>query len=302
MHYLLTGGTGFVGRALCRELLDDGHRVSVLTRDREQARLQLGSNVNLLGDLQELAPTEKIDVIVNLAGAPIAERRWSDNRKRVLVDSRVELTRQIVRLVQRLERKPGCLVSASAIGFYGAGDARPLDEHSPANREFTHELCKRWEQEARSVEAAGVRTCIIRLGIVLGPDGGMLQKLLPPFRLGVGGRLGSGNQMMSWVHRDDVVAVIRRLSEEDSMDGVFNVTAPTPVSNAGFTRALAGVLGRPALLPLPSWFIRLVFGEMGDRLLLHGQCVMPVRLQEAGYSFRYRNISEALRASVAGGR
>jgi len=300
MHYLLTGGTGFVGTALCRGLLDDGHRVSVLTRDYARARMRLGQEVDLLRELQELPSTEAIDVIVNLAGAPIAERRWSDRRKRVLADSRVETTRQIVQLVQRLEQRPECMVSASAIGYYGAGDARPLTENSPANSEFTHELCKRWEAEARKVEAAGVRTCIARLGIVLGPGGGMLQKLLTPFRLGLGGRLGSGEQMMSWVHRDDVVAVIRRLSEDQSMDGVFNVTAPAPVSNAEFTRALARTLGRPALLPLPAWFVRLVFGEMGDRLLLNGQCVMPARLQEAGYGFRYRDIEEALRASLTG--
>lgn len=298
MHYLITGGTGFIGKALCRRLLDEGHRVSVLTRDYARARMSLGRDVELLRELQELEAGERVDIIVNLAGAPIADRRWSASRKAELVNSRVEVTRQIVQLVQRLEHRPQCLISASAVGFYGASDARPLTEQSPANNEFSHELCKRWEEEARKVEAAGVRTCIIRLGIVLGPGGGMLQKLLTPFRLGLGGRLGSGSQMMSWVHRDDVVEVICRLSEDASLEGVFNLTAPAPVSNAEFTRALAGALRRPALLPLPAWFIRLVFGEMGDRLLLHGQCVMPARLQEAGYGFRYRDIREALRDSV----
>ncbi|MEX1197335.1 MAG: TIGR01777 family oxidoreductase [Pseudohongiellaceae bacterium] len=298
MHYLITGGTGFVGQALCRRLLDEGHRVSVLTRDYARARTTLGRDVELLRELQELDAGEQIDVIVNLAGAPIADRRWSPRRKTELVDSRVGTTRQIIQLVQRLQHRPQCLISASAVGFYGAGDAKPLTEQSPANNEFSHELCKRWEEEARKAEAAGVRTCIIRLGIVLGRGGGMLQKLLTPFRLGLGGRLGSGSQMMSWVHRDDVVEVIRRLSEDTSLEGVFNLTAPAPVSNAEFTRALAGVLRRPAVLPLPAWFVRLVFGEMGDRLLLNGQCVMPARLQDAGYGFRYREVREALRDSV----
>lgn len=298
MHYLITGGTGFVGKALCRRLLDDGHRVSVLTRDYARARMRLGREVELLRELQELEADERIDAIVNLAGAPIADRRWSARRKAELVNSRVEVTRQIFQLVQRLEHRPGCLISGSAVGFYGASDARPLTEQSPANNEFSHELCKRWEEEARKIEAAGVRTCIIRLGVVLGQGGGMLQKLLTPFRLGLGGRLGSGSQMMSWVHRDDVVDVILWLSGNESLEGVFNLTAPAPVSNAVFTRTLAEVLGRPALIPLPAWFIRLVFGEMGDRLLLNGQCVMPARLQEAGYSFRYREIREALRDSV----
>lgn len=298
MHYLITGGTGFIGKALCGRLLNDGHRVSVLTRDYARARMRLGREVELLRELQELGAEERIDVIVNLAGAPIADKRWTAARKAELVNSRVEVTRQIVQLVQRLEHRPQCLISGSAVGFYGAGDATPLTEQSPANNEFSHELCKRWEEEARKVEAAGVRTCIIRLGIVLGQGGGMLQKLLTPFRLGLGGRLGQGDQMMSWVHRDDVVDVIVWLSVNESLDGVFNLTAPAPVSNAVFTRTLAGVLHRPALIPLPAWFIRLVFGEMGDRLLLNGQCVMPARLQEAGYSFRYRNIRDALRDSV----
>lgn len=298
MHYLITGGTGFIGKALCGRLLNDGHRVSVLTRDYARARMRLGREVELLRELQELGAEERVDVIVNLAGAPIADKRWTAARKTELVSSRVEVTRQIVQLVQRLEHRPQCLISGSAVGFYGAGDATPLTEQSPANNEFSHELCKRWEEEARKVEAAGVRTCIIRLGIVLGQGGGMLQKLLTPFRLGLGGRLGSGNQMMSWVHRDDVVDVIVWLSGNESLDGVFNLTAPAPVSNAVFTRTLAEVLHRPALIPLPAGFIRLVFGEMGDRLLLNGQCVMPARLQEAGYSFRYRDIRDALRDSV----
>lgn len=298
MHYLVTGGTGFIGEALCHRLLDEGHRVTVLTRDYARARLRLGREVELLRELQELEADTPVDVIVNLAGAPIADRRWSARRKAELVDSRVEVTRQIAQLVQRLEHRPQCLISGSAVGFYGAGDATPLTEKSPANSEFSHELCKRWEEEAQKIEATGVRTCIIRLGIVLGSGGGMLQKLLPPFRLGLGGRIGSGRQMMSWVHRDDVVNVICHLAGDASQQGVFNLTAPAPVSNAEFTRALAEVLHRPALLPLPAWFIRLVFGEMGDRLLLNGQCVMPARLQEAGYSFRYREVREALRDSV----
>lgn len=298
MHYLITGGTGFVGKALCQRLTNDGHRVSVLTRDYARARMRLGREVELLRELQELEADERIDVIVNLAGAPITDRRWTASRKAELVNSRVEITRQVLQLVQRLEHRPQCLISGSAVGFYGASDARPLTEQSPANNEFSHELCKRWEEEARKIEALGVRTCIIRMGVVLGQGGGMLQKLLTPFRLGLGGRLGSGRQMMSWVHRDDVVDVILWFAGNESLEGVFNLTAPAPVSNAEFTRTLAEVLGRPALMPLPAWFIRLVFGEMGDRLLLNGQCVMPARLQEAGYSFRYREIREALRASV----
>lgn len=298
MQFLITGGTGFVGSALCARLLSDGHRVTVLTRDYARARLTLGPDVELVRELRELDAGWPVDVIVNLAGAPIADRRWSEQRKRILVDSRVGVTRELAQLVERLDRKPDCLVSASAVGFYGAGDGRPLTEASEARSEFSHELCKRWEEEARRIEAMGVRTCITRLGIVLDRNGGMLQKLLPPFRLGLGGRIGSGRQMMSWVHRLDVVNVIEWLSREQAQSGVFNLTAPAPVSNAEFTRNLAAVLRRPAWFPLPAWLVRLLFGEMGDRLLLHGQCVLPVRLQEAGYQFRYRRLPEALRDSV----
>lgn len=300
MHYLITGGTGFIGRVLCSRLREEGHRVSVLTRDYAKARLQLGPEIELLRELQELDSNTRIDVIINLAGAPIADRRWTARRKRVLVDSRVEVTAAIYRLVQRLAHRPECLVTASAVGYYGASDERPLTEDAPANSEFTHELCKRWEEEARKIEALGVRTCIVRLGIVLGPKGGMLQKLLTPFRLGLGGRLGDGRQFMSWVHRDDVIEVIHWLSTNSQASGVYNLTAPEPVRNAEFTRSLASVLRRPALFPMPAWLVRLLFGEMGDRLLLHGQCVVPVRLQEAGYRFQYEEITEALRDSVRG--
>lgn len=294
MHFLISGGTGFIGSRLVPALLARGDRVSVLTRDYARARRRLGVDVELIRDLEEVTAEQSVDVMINLAGAGIADRPWTTSRKRVLVQSRVDTTRQLLDLIQRLDRKPACLISASAIGYYGASDGRPLNEAAQANSEFSHELCKQWEAEARKAEALGVRTCITRLGIVLGGREGMLKRLLLPFQLGLGGRIGSGEQMMSWVHVDDVVAAMLFLAEREELDGVFNLTAPNAVTNEVFTAALARQLNRPRLLPMPAWLVRTLFGEMGDRLLLHGQNVVPEHLQEAGFRFSQVEIDHAL--------
>jgi len=295
MHYLISGGSGFIGRPLVTGLLADGHRVTVLTRDYARARLRMGSKPTLVCNVSELAPETDIDVMINLAGAGIADRRWTNPRKRVLMDSRVKITRQMVDLIQRLRKPPLIFVSASAIGFYGASDDRPLRESDPAvTDEFTHELCKRWEAEALRASALGVRTVITRFGIVLGKGGGMIARLNLPFRLGLGGRLGSGEQILSWVHRDDVIAAIRYLIADEQCDGVFNVTAPEAVSNAEFTRALARVLRRPAVFPMPVFVVCALFGEMGERLLLRGQRVVPHRLTGMGFRFAFPTVEPAL--------
>ncbi len=299
MHYLISGGTGFIGKPLVAALRGDGHEVSVLTRDYAAARKRLGSDVTLLRSVDGIAADQPIDVVINLAGAGIADRRWSARRKRELLDSRVRTTQDLVQLVQRLRTRPDCFLSASAVGYYGASDDRPLTETEPAvTSEFTHELCRRWEEEALRVSALGVRTVITRFGVVFGPDGGMLARLEWPFRLALGGRLGSGRQMLSWVHRDDVISAIRFLIDDERHSGVFNVTAPKPVSNADFTRALARAVHRPAIMHMPSAVVRLLFGEMGDRLLLHGQCVMPARLQESGFEFLFPGVDEALQQAM----
>lgn len=298
MRILITGGTGFIGARLADELQEEDHEITVLVRDYARARLILGSRPELLRSLDEVDQDRRFDAIINLAGAGIADKRWTRARKRLLLSSRLQTTRALVQLCQRLRQRPQVLLSASAVGFYGAQGAQPLTETSPVHDEFSHQLCKRWEEEARKAETLGMRVCILRLGVVLGPGGGMLGRLLPMFRLALGGRLGDGEQMLSWVHRADVINAMRFLLASETGSGVFNVTAPEAVTNRVFTRELAAAVNRPAVLPLPAPLVQLMFGEMGDRLLLHGQNVKPARLQAQGFEFRYPDLQAALAACL----
>jgi len=297
-HVLITGGTGFVGVPLTLFLLRQGWAVTVLVRDYARARQLLGAEPVLIRSLDEVESSEKIDVMINLAGAGIADKRWTPARKKILLESRVLTTRLLVALAQRLESRPGLLISASAIGYYGSSDERRLDEQASGGDEFTHELCKRWEEEASKAEALGMRVCIMRLGVVLAAGGGMLAKLMPIFKLGLGGRTGSGQQYLSWIHRDDVIAVIDWLINSERQ-GVFNVTAPYAVTNASFSELLARTLHRPCLFPQPAAMVLLMFGEMGERLLLNGQNVVPARLLSEGFVFSYATLQEALAASTS---
>ncbi len=298
MRILITGGTGFIGSCLADELLAAGHHLTVLVRDYARARLILGTGLELVRSLDEIEQDQKVDAIINLAGAGIAEKRWTQARKQVLLNSRLQTTRALVQLCQRLQHKPQVMLTASAVGFYGAHGPAPLTETSPVHDEFSHQLCLRWEEEARKAEALGIRVCILRFGVVLGPDGGMLARLLPIFRLALGGRIGDGEQFMSWVHRSDVIRAMQFLLTAESEAGVFNVTAPGTVNNREFTRELAAAVNRPAVLPLPATMVQLMFGEMGDRLLLHGQNVKPARLQAQGFEFRYPELKTALSACL----
>lgn len=292
-HILLTGGTGFLGIPLCQHLVNRGWRVSVLVRDYARSRQLLGAAPTLIRSLDEIQSSDQIDVMINLAGAGIADQRWSHARKQILLDSRVRTTRALVALAQRLERRPEALISASAIGFYGSSGDQPLDELAPGGVGFAHELCKRWEEEASKAEALGMRVCILRLGVVLGSGGGMLGRLLPIFKTGLGGKTGSGQQYLSWIHRDDVIGVMDWIIQA-SLRGIFNVTAPDAVTNARFSTLLAGTLKRPCVFHQPTAIVQLMFGEMGEQLLLNGQHVVPARLLSEGYVFRYPALEHAL--------
>ena len=292
MHILLTGGTGLIGSALRDSLRSQGHQFTVLSRTPARVR-----DCAAVGSLSALPTSERIDVIVNLAGAPIG-KRWSKAYKRQLLASRIDTTKAVVNLVARLEHKPKLLISASAIGYYGSWGAEELDEDSPARDEFTHDLCRDWEREAECARGFVERVCIVRLGVVLAANGGALRAMLPAFKLGLGGRIGSGRQYFSWVHIQDVVAALAMLIDSDQARGVYNLTAPNPVPNGEFSRALGGALRRPALLPMPALAVRALFGEMGVALLLHGQRVFPRRLQAAGYEFRYSELDAALHSLV----
>jgi uncharacterized protein (TIGR01777 family) len=298
LHIIVTGGTGFIGQALVPFLLQQGQRVTVLTRQAERLNRDSGPALDYINSLDAIDDEDGIDVIVNLAGEPIAGKRWSNSQKDKLIQSRVQTTGNVITLIHRLHRKPSCLVSASAVGFYGARGDEVLDENSGFNNEFSHQLCQQWEEAANQACQLGVRVCIVRLGIVLGKGGGALARMLPGFRIGLGGRLGSGSQYMSWIGIDDVVSAIDFLIRNPQQEGVFNVTAPEPVTNSEFTKTLGRVLSRPTIVAMPGAVVRILFGEMGDRLLLHGQRVIPSRLLENGFGFADTDLEKVLRSSV----
>lgn len=296
MDVFITGGTGFIGAELCRVLLQRGDRVTVLSRDPAAARRRLGSEVKLVASSSVLAHTP-FDAVVNLAGLPIADRRWSESRKRALLASRVGVTDALVQAMAQAGTRPRVLVSGSAIGYYGDRGNRLVDERSAPQQEFTHTLCYQWEQAAQRAEPLGVRVCLLRIGLVVGSDGGFLKRMLPAFRAGLGGPLGDGEQWMSWVHRHDLVRMILYLIDRDTLQGPFNGTAPRPVRNSEFTCTLGRVLNRPVRMRVPEFALRAALGEM-SRLLLTGQRVIPVRLLEAGFEFDFERLDAALRDVV----
>ncbi|WP_347259774.1 TIGR01777 family oxidoreductase [Rudaea sp.] len=292
MRCLITGGSGFIGRALCRSLLADGHEAIVLTRDPQRARRRLPAQVALIERLRD-APN--VDAVVNLAGENLAERRWTEARKQALRESRLATTRNLVDWIGACKHNPRVLVSGSAVGWYGARGDEELAEDAAAGNDFAAQLCRDWEAEAAKATAFGVRVCRVRTGIVLDADGGALEKMLLPFRLGLGGPFGDGRQWMSWIAREDEVRLIRWLIDTESAQGAYNATAPMPVTNADFTRALGAALHRPAILPAPAFALRLMLGEMAD-LLLTGQRVIPARAQAQGFKFLRGDLAAALNA------
>lgn len=295
MHVLITGGTGFIGRELAGGLLRDGHAVTVLTREITSAGNRIPAGAKAIRDLSRAGP---VDAVVNLAGANLGAARWNPVTKMGFRTSRIDTTRRLIDWLRKLPVKPKVLVSGSAIGWYGPRGDELLTETASPGSDFSAILCRDWEAEALKAETQGVRVCTLRTGIVLGPDGpaggGALAQMLPAFRLGGGGRMGSGKQWMSWVHRADLIALIRFLIERDSVYGAFNGTAPAPSSNADFARTLGKVLGRPAVLPMPGFALKMIVGEMAE-ILLSGQRVIPQAALDAGFVFRYPELEAALR-------
>lgn len=294
---LITGGTGFIGQSLCQKLIADGHTLTVLSRQPAHDVQSVCGRVEAVNELARLREGEGFDAVINLAGEGIADKRWSEARKQELTDSRIALTHQLVDVIRSWTTLPAVLVSGSAVGFYGDQGSQRVTEDTPPHDEFTHRLCSNWEQEALRLEPTGVRVCLSRTGIVAGPGGGFLQRMLLPFKLGLGGRLGSGEQYMPWVHRDDVVAALVWMMETDTASGAYNVVSPNPVTNRQFTKCLAGVLGRPAIFPAPAPVLKIALGEM-SRLLLTGQMAIPERLEAEGFQFRFRDLSPALADAV----
>ncbi|WP_324733377.1 TIGR01777 family oxidoreductase [Pseudomonas paeninsulae] len=293
MHILLTGGTGLIGRGLCRHWTQQGHQLTVWSRTPQRVAELCGAQVRGIGQLDEIGD-QALDAVVNLAGAPIADRPWTRKRKSLLWASRITLTEQLLAWLQQRQQKPRVLLSGSAVGWYGDGGERELKEDSPQiTDDFGAQLCGAWEETAQRAEALGIRVVLVRTGLVLAADGGFLARLLLPFRLGLGGPVGDGRQWMPWIHLADQIALIDFLLQQEQASGPYNACAPEPVRNADFARALGRVLHRPALLPAPAFLLRMAFGELAG-LLLGGQRALPARLQEAGFRFRFTDLDLAL--------
>jgi uncharacterized protein len=298
MKILITGSTGLVGSALVSELKQAGHTVCRLVRPgriNETNRQSEGFDVKWDPTTGELgAAAVGADAVVNLAGASIAEGRWTDKRKKVLRSSRVDTTRALVNALAKMAARPRVLVSASAIGYYGNRGEEILTEASATGNDFLSEVAREWELEAEKAEALGIRVVRARFGVILAREGGALPQMARPFRFGVGGRIGSGQQWMSWVSLVDVVSVLRFALENGSVRGAVNVVSPQPVRNAEFTVALAKALHRPALFPAPAFALRLILGEMADALLLASQRVVPAELEKQGYRFLQTDLANTL--------
>ncbi len=294
MKILITGGTGFIGRTLCRRLLDSGHELIVLSRRPEQVKKLCGESVTAISNLEDLSSEEIINAIINLSGEGIADRLWTKKRKQKLLDSRIKITEQLIAYVASARQKPSVMLSGSAVGYYGSNGESEPDKTTDNPDDFAQQLCKQWETAAKTVNEHGVRLCILRIGLVIGRDGGFVKRMLLPFKLGLGGQLGNGQQWMSWIHKEDLISIIETLLSNLELEGTFNVTAPEPVTNAEFTACLANNLHRPAIFPVPAIVLKLLLGEMSG-LLLGGQKVLPERLIEQEFSFQYKSLDSALK-------
>ncbi|MBI4654380.1 MAG: TIGR01777 family protein [Nitrospirae bacterium] len=322
MNILITGGGGFIGKPLSRELLNSGHNVIVTTRrqitpkDNANPPSPPFSKGGMGGFLEMLTwnpPTlippeimSSIDAVINLAGESIASGRWTKRRKGLILSSRINTTLALVQSMKQIPlypplskgdggRLPKVLISASAIGYYGPCGDEFVTEDTPPGTDFLAEVCKAWEAEALKAEESGVRVVLLRLGAVLESDGGALPKIALPFKFFLGGPIGNGKQWFSWVHRDDVLGIIKFSLENDSISGPVNITAPNPVRNKEFCTSLGNAIHRPSWLPVPAWIVKLTLGELGD-VLLEGQRVAPEKTMKEGYKFKYPELNEALRA------
>lgn len=289
MKLLLTGSSGFIGRSLVPRLAEAGHQLTLLAH-----RAQVPSGHEVVHSLDALGASRHFDGVINLSGAPIFDHRWSEARKQVIWESRVDLTHRLMTVLERLDTPPSVLISGSAIGIYGDQGDRRLSEDSPLIQGgFGQRLCAAWEAAAGGHSTRSLRTIIVRTGLVVGAGGGFLTPMIRSFRLGLGGALGQGTQYMSWIHLEDVLRLIMTLLERSDASGIFNLTAPEPVTNLEFTQSLAKALGRRAKLPMPASLLHLMMGERAG-LLLESQRVIPERAAALGYSFRYETLAPAL--------
>ncbi len=297
MKILITGGTGLIGQALIPALIKSGNEIVLLTRDKKNVAHCFEKPLPALSAVVESLDSvefNEIDAVINLAGEPIVNKRWSVNQKKQLCDSRWQLTRQLVEKIKQANVPPKVFISGSAIGIYGRQSQQSIDESfvefAP---EFTHTLCAEWENIAQDAATEYTRVALLRTGIVLTPKGGALAKMLPAFRMGAGGPIGSGQQVMSWIHIEDMIRAILFVLDHEAISGPVNMTAPGAVPNEVFSHTLASTLHRPCLFRVPAVVLKLAMGEMAD-LLIHGQSVFPGKLKEAGFNFHFPLLPEAL--------
>lgn len=301
MRIMISGGTGLIGQQLVAELLKKGHEVWVLSSTRPEYHNLPGANLirwdgSSLGQWSEYV--DQMDVIINLAGANIGSKRWTIERKRLIVESRVKAGKILTEAIKNSNNHNKVFIQASAIGFYDKNRPEILNEHSPVCKDFMGETCTDWEASSLEVESLGIRRIIIRTGIVLSKQDGVLNRMMLPFKFLIGGPIGNGNQILSWIHIDDEVSAIQFLLENESARGVFNLTSPYPASNSSIGKKMAKIMNRPYWIPAPAIILRFFLGEMSS-LVLDGQNIFPKRLLEAGYSFRYERIDDALEDLLA---
>lgn len=294
MNILISGASGLIGSALMQYLENQGHTVYQLHRDKqigsfywkpEFGHIQLDSRIHL-------------DAVINLNGVNIGDKPWTQARKKAILDSRIQSTQVLAEAISKRSQKPSVFISASAIGFYGDTGNEWADENSPSGKNFLSDIAKHWEQASRAAKDAGIRTVNIRTGVVLAKQGGALAKMLLPFKLGLGGRIGDGKQYMSWISLVDEVRAIEHILLNENISGPVNLTAPEPVTNEEFSKTLGTVLKRPTVFPMPAFVVKLIFGEMGDLLLLGSNRINSKVLQDSGFEFEYPNVESALAAAV----
>jgi len=294
MKILIIGGRGFVGSAVVKTLREDGHDVIISTRRSSDSKEVITWRPP---DLLPAQIISDIDTVINLSGEPIAPGRWSPEKKKRIMESRVETTKAVVESFRQSEKRPSLLINASAVGYYGHCGDETVTEDSPPGSDFLATVCVKWEEAATDAGALGLRVVILRFGTVLDRDGGALPRMMKPFKMFLGGWLGSGRQWFPWIHRVDIAGMIRFIINNESLSGVFNATSPETVTNLEFSKTLARVLHRPCIFPVPGLVLRLALGEFGN-VLLTGQKAVPERMLKAGYKFRYPRLEEALRAII----
>tara|TARA_B100001094_G_scaffold333296_1_gene410411 strand:+ start:1667 stop:2560 length:894 start_codon:yes stop_codon:yes gene_type:complete len=292
MQILITGGTGFIGSALIPHL--DQHNLTLLTRHTTKARKKFGAQHEYIEDLTTFKDLSDFDAVINLAGENIASKFWTQKQKQKIKESRHALTQELSERIRASHIPPGVLISASAIGFYGDEHTADVTEDTSPQSGFGQDICQPWEAFALACQHKQTRVCIPRIGVVLGVQGGMLQKVLPVFKLGLGGRLGNGQQKLSWIHIDDIVALILWMLSNEQVKGCYNATAPHPVTNAHFTQVLGHILKRPAFFHLPAWLLKIMLGELSE-LMLKGASVIPQKALSENFVFNHPKLEDALK-------